>query len=93
MFLEPLNVSGPCLRERSWHNSTSTTLLIVKWTEKAIRLEFEAQDDSIKPNLAKIRKFQKHTDSLEQCVEWAINSIRNDREQRRRELDHGTGAF
>lgn len=93
MFREPKNVSEPFWRRRSWRSATSTTLLIVKWTEKAIRLEFEAQDDSIKPNLNKIRKFQKHTDSLEQCVEWAINSIRNDREQRRRELDHGTGAF
>ena len=67
--------------------------MIVKWTEKAIRLEFEAQDETIKPNLAKIRRFQKHTDSLEQCVEWAINSIRNDREQRKRALEHETGAW
>ena len=67
-------------------------LMHVKWSEKAIRLEFEAQDETIKPNLAKIRKFQKHTDSLEECVTWALNSIRNDREQRRRAVDHGTGA-
>lgn len=85
-------MSGPCWREQPWRSLDSTTLLIVKWTEKAIRLEFEAQDDSIKPNLNKIKKFQRHTDSLEECVTWAINSIYNDREQRRRSLDHGTGA-
>ena len=67
-------------------------LRFVKWSEKAIIREFAEQDERIKPNLAKIRKFQRHTDSLEECVTWAINSIRNDREQRRRALEHGTGA-
>jgi hypothetical protein len=63
-----------------------------KWSEKSIRQEFKDQDERIRPNFNRVRKYQHLTDDLSECVMWCINSIRNDREQRRRELDHGTGA-
>jgi hypothetical protein len=66
---------------------------VFKWPKHAILREFQYQDDHVRPNLAKVRQFQQHTDSLEECVEWAINSIKNDQEQKRRCLDHGTGAL
>jgi hypothetical protein len=64
----------------------------LKWSEKAIRREFEQQDERVRVNLGKVHRFQRHTDSLEECVEWAINSIKNDLAQERRCTDHGTGA-
>lgn len=63
-----------------------------KWDERSIRVEFRLQHPTIQPNMAKILKFQRFTDSMEECVEWAINSLTNDEEQRRRETGHGTGA-
>jgi hypothetical protein len=64
----------------------------LKWSEKDIRREFEGQDDTVRPNLNKIKKFQRHTDSMEECVTWAINSTHNDAAQKRRATGHGTGA-
>ena len=64
----------------------------LKWTERDIRQEFKDQNERIRPNLNKVRKFQRLTDDLSECVMWCINSIKNDREQRRREYDHETGA-
>lgn len=63
-----------------------------KWSTKDIREEFKYQDDSVEPNMSKVLQFQRHTDDLEECVEWAINSIYNDQEQRARRSQHGTGA-
>jgi len=65
----------------------------MKWTEREIVREWQFQDDHLPVNLNKIRKFQRHTEDLPECVQWAIASCRNDREEARRRLGHGTGAF
>ena len=62
-----------------------------KWPESDIGHEFRAQGAA--PNFNKVRKFQKFTDDLEQCVEYCIISSRNDREALARMVDHGTGAI
>lgn len=64
-----------------------------KWPEHDIVEEFKFQDDKVTPNMAKILKFQRFTDDMSECVEWAINSIRNDQEQRTRRISHETGAY
>lgn len=64
----------------------------LKWAEKDVVEEYKYQDETIPVNLAKIRQFQRHTDDLEECVMWAINSHHNDADERHRRLSHGTGA-
>lgn len=62
-----------------------------KWPTKQIEAEFEVRNTA--PQWGKVRKFQRLTDSMTECVAWAVASHRNDVEQKRRVLDHGTGAF
>lgn len=61
-----------------------------KWSSKSIEEEFKLYNETV--NYNKVYKFQKHTDDLEECIEWCVNSARNDREQKQRRLSHGTGA-
>jgi hypothetical protein len=63
-----------------------------KWPAHDIVEEFKFQDDRATPNMAKVRQFQRHTEHMPECVEWVLNSIRNDQEQSARRLAHGTGA-
>ena len=63
-----------------------------KWDEDAIREEYKYQDDSVRPNMSKVLKFQRHSDDMSEVVAWCINSIYNDLDESTRRLDHGTGA-
>lgn len=62
-----------------------------KWPERAISAEFETQRE--RPDFGKVRRYQKFTDDLEECVRYCVNSIRNDREQELRRKSHHTGAL
>lgn len=62
-----------------------------KWAAKDIEAAFEYR--RCRPNLSKVRKYQKFTDDLDECIEWCVNSIKNDREQKLRATSHYTGAY
>ncbi len=62
-----------------------------KWSESAIGQEFRSH--GVAPNFNKVRKFQRFTDDMSQCVEYCVISMQNDKEALDRMVDHGTGAI
>lgn len=69
----------------------------LKWKRPAIETAlydagYEANSDKHRYVLRNMVTFQKRTDSLTECVGWAMARAENLHEQKNRRLDHGTGA-
>jgi len=62
----------------------------LKWATQSLRELFKAHGVEFNPE--KVLSFQEYTDDMDECVLWAIHSIRNDQAQEAREAAHGTGA-
>lgn len=62
----------------------------LKWATQSLREQFKAH--GVEYNPEKVLAFQDYTDDMDECVDWAVSSFRNDQAQEARELGHGTGA-
>lgn len=63
-----------------------------KWDAHELNEEFKFQGSDLAGHRHKVAEFQGMTDDIEECVTWAINSVRNDMDFEDRVYGHGTGA-
>jgi len=75
----------------------TSSLAALKWSRREVESAladagYDGGSEIHRYVLRNMVTFQKRTDSLTECIGWAMARAENLHEQRERRLDHGTGA-